>query len=127
MTKPRQGLTKVLVALLLEVTGGVYSLADFQGMLICTVNNRVILWSWAPAEKKLNFVAAHSANVIAIIARPVDDYIFVGDLMRSATMLQFRKGEDSIQELARDFCSGWVTSLAVLSPRHVLCADDRSK
>jgi len=107
----------------LDVPGAVYALLSFQGMLLGSVNNRVSLWRWS--SNGLDTVCCHSTNILALYLQVLGDHVLLGDLMRSASLLQYKPGDEpELAEVARDLGSAWLTSTAMLSERLFLCTDD---
>ena len=42
------------------------------------------------------------------------DFILVGDLMRSMTLLQYKQMEGCFEEIARDYEPNWMTAIEIL-------------
>ena len=72
----------------IEVPGAVYSILPFKGMLLGSVNNRVMIWKCS--RGKLDQVCVHSGHIIALHLQAMGDHILVGDLMRSASLLMYK-------------------------------------
>lgn len=52
------------------------------------------------------------------------DFILVGDLMRSITLLQYKQMEGSFEEIARDYEPNWMTSIEILDDDNFLGAEN---
>lgn len=108
----------------LEVQGAVYSLLPFQGMLLGSVNNRVVVWRrCAEDPRRLQEVCCHGASMMALHLQARGSHILVGDLMRSASLLQFNPQGPGLEEVARDTESAWLTAVEMLGEELFLCAD----
>ena len=92
-------------------------------------------------EKELRLECSHFNNIIALHAKTSGDFILVGDLVRSMTLLQvlhilffatwllvdlqlnrirwlmcffqYKTMEGSFEEIARDYCPNWMTAVEV--------------
>ena len=58
---------------------------------------QVRLFEWT-AEKELRLECSHFNNIIALFLKTKGDFILVGDLMRSMTLLQYKTMEGSFEE-----------------------------
>lgn len=52
------------------------------------------------------------------------DFILVGDLMRSITLLQHKQMEGSFEEIARDYEPKWMTSVEIIDDDTFLGAEN---
>ncbi|GLV40180.1 piccolo [Carabus blaptoides fortunei] len=106
-----------------EIKGACYSLAEFNGKLLATINNTVRLFEWT-AEKELRLECSHFNYIIALYLKTKGDFILVGDLMRSMTLLQYKTMEGSFEEIARDYNPNWMTSVEILDDDMFLGAEN---
>jgi len=58
------------------------------------------------------------------IVRLSGDFILVGDLMRSITLLQYKSMEGSFEEIARDYEPNWMTAIEILDDDNFLGAEN---
>jgi DNA damage-binding protein 1 len=58
----------------------------------------VRLFEWT-AEKELRLECSHFNNIIALYLKTKGDFILVGDLMRSMTLLQYKTMEGCFEEV----------------------------
>jgi DNA damage-binding protein 1 len=91
-----------------ETSGCVYSLAQFQGRLIAGINSRVQLFKLN--EGQLQLECSHQGHILALCVVVRGDFVIVGDLMRSISLLLYKnsEGTPSIEEIARDFNPNWM-------------------
>lgn len=61
---------------------------------------QVRLFEWT-AEKELRLECSHFNNIIALYLKTKGDFILVGDLMRSMTLLQYKTMEGSFEEVSK--------------------------
>ncbi|KAB0803831.1 hypothetical protein PPYR_00801 [Photinus pyralis] len=96
-----------------EIKGACYSLAEFNGKLLASINSTVRLFEWT-AEKELRLECSHFNNIITLYLKTKGDFVLVGDLMRSMTLLQYKTMEGSFEEIARDYNPNWMTGVEIL-------------
>lgn len=84
---------------------------------------QVRLWEWT-AEKELRLECSHFNNIIALYLKTRGDFILVGDLLRSVTLLQYKTMEGSFEEIARDFAPNWMTAVEILDDDTFLGAEN---
>ncbi|XP_075223029.1 DNA damage-binding protein pic [Lycorma delicatula] len=106
-----------------EIKGACYSLVEFNGKLLASINSTVRLFEWT-AEKELRLECSHFNNIIALYLKTKGDFILVGDLMRSMTLLQHRAMEGSFEEMARDYNPNWMTAVEILDDDTFLGAEN---
>merc|ERR1712025_234128 len=100
-----------------EIKGAAYSMDSFNGKLLASINSTVRLWEWTQ-EKELRLECSHFNNIIALHTKVSGDFILVGDLVRSMTLLQYKTMEGSFEEIARDYCPNWMTAVEILEMTH---------
>ena len=71
------------------------------------------LWEWTQ-EKALNLECSHFNNVIALFMKNRGDFILVGDLVRSMTLLQYKTMEGSFEEIAKDYNPNWMSAVEII-------------
>lgn len=106
-----------------EIKGACYSLCEFNGKILATINSTVRLFEWT-AEKELRLECSHFNNVQALHLKTKGDFILVGDIMRSMTLLQYKTMEGSFDEIARDFNPNWMTAIEILDDDIFLGAEN---
>jgi DNA damage-binding protein 1 len=60
---------------------------------------QVRLFEWRTAEKELKLECCHYNNIIALYLKTKGDFILVGDLMRSITLLLYKSMEGTFEEV----------------------------
>lgn len=106
-----------------EIKGSCYSLVEFNGKLLASINSTVRLFEWT-AEKELRLECSHFNNIIALFLKTKGDFVLVGDLMRSFTLLQYKTMEGSFEEIARDYNPNWMTAIEILDDDTFLGAEN---
>uniref|UniRef100_A0A8B9NN81 DNA damage-binding protein 1 n=1 Tax=Accipiter nisus TaxID=211598 RepID=A0A8B9NN81_9AVES len=82
-----------------EVKGAVYSMVEFNGKLLASINSTVRLYEWT-AEKELRTECNHYNNIMALYLKTKGDFILVGDLMRSVLLLAYKPMEGNFEEVS---------------------------
>ncbi|XP_035674429.1 DNA damage-binding protein 1-like isoform X1 [Branchiostoma floridae] len=106
-----------------EVKGAVYSLVQFNNKLLASINSTVRLFEWT-AEKELRVECNHYNNILALYLKTKGDFILVGDLMRSVTLLAYKPMEGCFEEIARDFNPNWMSAVEILDDDNFLGAEN---
>ncbi|ELU03057.1 hypothetical protein CAPTEDRAFT_148808 [Capitella teleta] len=106
-----------------EIKGAAYTLTEFNGKLLASINSTVRLFEWT-AEKELRVECSYFNNIIALYLKTKGDFILVGDLMRSVTLLSYKPMEGCFEEIARDYNPNWMTSIDVLDDDTFLGAEN---
>ena len=90
-------------------------------MLLAGVNSKTQLYKWSPGGgggsdgvAELKSVCGHHGHILALYIRSHGDFIVVGDLMKSVSLLVYKPLENTIDEIARDYNAMWMTSIAIL-------------
>ncbi|XP_030845179.1 DNA damage-binding protein 1 [Strongylocentrotus purpuratus] len=108
-----------------EIKGAPYSLVEFNGKLLASVNSVVRLFEWTP-EHSLRVECSHYNNVLALYLKTKGDFIVVGDLMRSITLLAYKPMEGCLEEIARDYSPNWMSAVEILDDDTFLGAENSS-
>ncbi|XP_074593114.1 DNA damage-binding protein pic [Brevipalpus obovatus] len=95
-----------------EINGAPYSLREFNGKLLASVNSTVMLFD--RNQKDLHVECKYLNCIIALYLKTKGDFILVGDLMRSLTLLAYKQMEGNFEEIARDFEPNWMTAIEIL-------------
>ncbi|KRT81570.1 hypothetical protein AMK59_5988, partial [Oryctes borbonicus] len=106
-----------------DVKGSCYSLSEFNGRLLACVNSTVRLFEVA-TDKELRLDCSHFNHIIALYCKTKGDFILVGDLMRSMTLLQYKTMEGNFEEIARDYNPNWMTAIEILDDDVFLGAEN---
>uniref|UniRef100_A0A4W5MVZ4 DNA damage-binding protein 1 n=1 Tax=Hucho hucho TaxID=62062 RepID=A0A4W5MVZ4_9TELE len=106
-----------------EVKGAVYSMAEFNGKLLASINSTVRLYEWT-TEKELRTECNHYNNIMALYLKTKGDFILVGDLMRSVLLLAYKPMEGNFEEIARDFNPNWMSAVEILDDDNFLGAEN---
>tara|TARA_B100000795_G_scaffold173873_1_gene131219 strand:- start:58 stop:774 length:717 start_codon:yes stop_codon:yes gene_type:complete len=145
---------RVVLMTSIETRGAVYCLEPFQGMLLAGVNSKTQLYKWIPANTpettssttssstsstssnsstsntassvtcELKSVCGHHGHILALYIKSHGDFIIVGDLMKSISLLIYKPLENSIDEIARDYNASWMTSIAILDDDTYIGSDN---
>ncbi|XP_031549547.1 DNA damage-binding protein 1-like [Actinia tenebrosa] len=106
-----------------EVKGAVYSLVEFNGKVLAGINSNVGIYEWT-ADKELRQECCYYDNILVLYLKTKGDFILVGDLMRSMTLLVYLPMEGSLQEIAHDFSPKWMTAVEILDDDTFLGAEN---
>jgi DNA damage-binding protein 1 len=127
---------ELILSLVTNVKGAVYCISSLPGRYLAAgINNRVFVFgipdttdtenfaSTRESNQKLEQICSQSGFILALYVDTRGDFIIVGDLMKSVTILLFHPGNKSIELIAKDPAPSWVTSVAAFDDDHVLATD----
>ena len=113
-----------------RIRGAAYCLEAFGAHgLLAGVNNKLQLYEWQPSAAgstpSLKLRSEHCGHILVLYIAVRGDFILVGDLMKSLSLFQCSQtSAGPILELARDYSSHWMTSVAFLDDDHYLGAEN---
>nr|CAG4647642.1 EOG090X00HD [Moina brachiata] len=100
-----------------SIKGACYSLVDYNTKLLAAINN-------SATDKDLRMECQNTNNIIALFLKRKGDFILVGDLMRSITLLQYKTMEGNFEEMARDSNPNWMSAIEILDDDTFLGAEN---
>ena len=73
----------------------------------------------------LHYECGHQGHILALYIKTHGDFILVGDLLRSVTLLQYKAADAKLEEVARDFNSNYMRAVEIIGDdEHFLGSDD---
>lgn len=106
-----------------DVKGAVYSLLEFNGKILAGINSAVSIYEWT-ADKELRQECCYHNTILALFLKAKGDFILVGDLMRSITLLSYKPLEGRLEEIAHDFSPNWMTAVEIIDDDTFLGAEN---
>ncbi|OWZ04928.1 DNA damage-binding protein [Phytophthora megakarya] len=100
-----------------EVKGAVYCLNSFNGKVLAGVNSKAQLYKWsenAENEKELVSECGHYGHTLVLYMESRGDFIVVGDLMKSVSLLSYKQLDGTIEEIAKDLNSNWMSAVGIV-------------
>lgn len=76
-----------------ETKGAVYCLNAFNGKLLAAINQKIQLYKWVLREDgthELQSECGHHGHILALYVQTRGDFIVVGDLMKSISLLMYK-------------------------------------
>uniref|UniRef100_A0A0D3GBK3 DNA damage-binding protein 1 n=1 Tax=Oryza barthii TaxID=65489 RepID=A0A0D3GBK3_9ORYZ len=110
-----------------ETKGAVYSLNAFNGKLLAAINQKIQLYKWMLREDgshELQSECGHHGHILALYTQTRGDFIVVGDLMKSISLLVYKHEESAIEELARDYNANWMSAVEMLDDEIYIGAEN---
>jgi DNA damage-binding protein 1 len=110
-----------------ETKGAVYSLNAFNGKLLASINQKIQLYKWMLRDdgtRELQSECGHHGHILALYVQTRGDFIAVGDLMKSISLLIYKHEEGAIEERARDYNANWMTAVEILNDDIYLGTDN---
>ncbi|KAI5671045.1 hypothetical protein M9H77_11409 [Catharanthus roseus] len=110
-----------------ETKGAVYSLNAFNGKLLAAINQKIQLYKWMlrdDGSRELQSECGHHGHILALYVQTRGDFIVVGDLMKSISLLIYKHEEGAIEERARDYNANWTSAVEILDDDIYLGAEN---
>lgn len=75
-----------------EMKGAVYNLNAFNGKLLAGINQKIALYKWTLRDgtRVLEIESSHHGHILALYVQSRGDFIVVGDLMKSISLLIYK-------------------------------------
>ncbi|KAD7117821.1 hypothetical protein E3N88_05089 [Mikania micrantha] len=118
---------KLLLVAEKETKGAVYSLNAFNGKLLAAINQKIQLYKWMLRDdgtRELQSECGHHGHILALYVQTRGDFIVVGDLMKSISLLIYKHEEGAIEERARDYNANWMSAVEILDDDVYLGAEN---
>ncbi|CAH8852959.1 unnamed protein product [Trichobilharzia szidati] len=113
--------SRLETVLVQDVNGSVYQVVDFNGRLLAGINCSVRLFDIK--EDSLRLACSFNENIVALYLRRKGDFVLIGDLMRSLTLLLFKSNVNNFEAIGRHRHPRWTTCIEILDDEHFLAAE----
>ncbi|KAL5130366.1 DNA damage-binding protein 1 [Glycine soja] len=110
-----------------ETKGAVYCLMAFNGKLLAAINQKIHLYKWVLRDDgthELQSECGHHGHILALYVQTRGDFIVVGDLMKSISLLIYKHEEGAIEERARDYNANWMSAVEIVDDDIYLGAEN---
>ncbi|KAH7289838.1 hypothetical protein KP509_30G020500 [Ceratopteris richardii] len=110
-----------------ETKGAVYNLNAFNGKLLAAINHKIHLYKWTLRDdgtRELQSECGHHGHILALFVQSRGDFIVMGDLMKSISLLIYKPEEGAIEECARDYNANWMSAVEILDDDIYLGAEN---
>eukprot|EP00736_Rhodelphis_marinus_P012711 Rmarinus@m.8546 len=109
-----------------DTKGAVFSVCALNDKLLCGINSRVELYKLSESDdgmKELSCECSHQNHIYALFLATRGDFIAVGDLMKSVSLLVYKPVDQTIEEIAKDFDTKWMTAVEILDYDTIIGAE----
>lgn len=114
---------KLILVAQKEVKGAVFSICEFNKNVLASINNTVSIFQWYP-DRELRPECSYQSNIMALYLKCKGDFVLVGDLMRSMSILSYKHVEGNLDEIGRDYNPNWMTAVEILDDDNFLGAEN---
>jgi DNA damage-binding protein 1 len=104
-----------------EIKGSPFTMSAFNGKLLTSVNNSIKLWEYS--DEQLNLLTSFSDNVFITHLTCKNDFILVGDVMRSSSVLIYRNDNNCFELVAKDNTPIWLNSMEMIDDENFIISD----
>lgn len=103
------------------------SLSSSNGKLVVSIAYSVQVYSWIlnhDDERELKLECEHTNHMQALSIATRGPYIYVGDLMRGSSLLQYRPVDSRLEQLALDLRPDCLLAVGILDDYHFISAEN---
>ncbi|KAE8706609.1 DNA damage-binding protein 1 [Hibiscus syriacus] len=96
-------------------------------ILSCSFSDDPNLYKWMLREdgtREIQSECGHHGHILALYVQTRGDFIVVGDLMKSISLLIYKHEEGAIEERARDYNANWMSAVEILDDDVYLGAEN---
>ncbi len=104
-----------------EIRGAPYCMKNYNGKLLVSVANALKLYEFKDGQ--LNLLASHSDNVFILHLKCKNDFILIGDMMKSCAVLTYRPDTNVFESVAKDYTPIWLSSMEIVDDDNFLMSD----
>jgi DNA damage-binding protein 1 len=104
-----------------EIKGAPYCLQNYNGKLLCSVSNQIKLFDFR--DNQLSQIASYSDNVFITHLKSKNDFILIGDMMKSCAVLTYRVDSNTFEMVAKDYTPVWLSSLDMVDDDNFIMSD----
>ncbi|CAF0930077.1 unnamed protein product [Brachionus calyciflorus] len=104
-----------------SVKGGPYCMANLNGKLLVGISNQVKLYEFKDGQ--LSLLTSYSDNVFITNLQCRNDFILIGDIMKSCSVLTYRSDTNQLEQVAKDYTPVWLSSIEIIDDDNFLMCD----
>jgi DNA damage-binding protein 1 len=113
-----------------DVKGAVFSLASLHGRVVAGVGSKIQVFRWVQRDDgsgalDLHYECGHQGHIFVLYIKTRGDYLLVGDLLRSVTLLQYKATDGSLEEVSRDFNQNSMRAIEIIDDDFFLGTEDK--
>ena len=105
-----------------DLKGSPYTITAYNGKLLTSVNNSIKLFQFE--NEQLTLLATFSDNVFITQITCKNDFILVGDMMKSCSILAYRSENNCFELVAKDNTPIWLNSMEMIDDEHFIISDN---
>ena len=105
----------------LNTKGAPYCMANLNGKLLVSVSNQLKLYEFK--EGVFNLLTSYSDNVFITTLQCKNDFVLIGDIMKSCSVLTYRHDTNQLEQVAKDFSPVWLSSVEIIDDDNFLMCD----
>jgi DNA damage-binding protein 1 len=104
-----------------EFKGAPYCLQNFNGKILASVSNSLKLIDFK--DNQLTQICSYSDSVFITHLKCKNDFILLGDLTKSCTVLTYRADNNCFEQVAKDFTPVWLSCIEMIDDDNFLLCD----
>ncbi len=106
-----------------EIKGAPYVLQEFNGKLLAAINSTIRLFEWTPMHD-LHNECTYFNSVVSLFIKTKGDFVIVGDVLRSITLLIYKPLGGNFDRIATDLDTAWLSSIDMIDDDTFIGSDN---
>lgn len=106
-----------------ESKGAPYSMMEFHGKLLVTINSAIRLYEWTMTGE-LNLETSIFNSILSIYLKSRGYFVLVGDILRSFALYAYNQLSGTFTNICTDHETSWLSAIEFLDDETVLGADN---
>lgn len=98
-------------------------LQEFNGKLLAAINSTIRLFEWTPMHD-LHNECTYFNSVVSLFIKTKGDFVIVGDVLRSITLLIYKPLGGNFDRIATDLDTAWLSSIDMIDDDTFIGSDN---
>lgn len=106
-----------------ETKGAPYSMLEFHGKLLVTINSAIRLYEWTTTNE-LNLETSIFNSILSIYLKSRGDFVLVGDIVRSFACYAYNQLSGTFTNICNDHETSWLSAIEFIDEETFLGSDN---
>lgn len=106
-----------------DIKGAPYVLLEFDKKLLSAINSSIRLFEWTRTHD-LHNECSYLNSVVSCFLKTKGDFVVVGDILRSITLLSYKPVASTFDEIASDLETSWLSAIEIIDDDTFIASDN---
>ena len=106
-----------------EIKGAPYAMQEFNGKVLTAINSTIRLFEWT-LQRELHNECTFFNSVVSLYIKTKGDFVIVGDVLRSITLLIYKPLGGNFEQIATDLETSWLSSVEIIDDDTFIGSDN---